>query len=131
MIDTCVYIDLARIDTATLPLEVELTAVSVAELAQGVELASNPAIRAARSEMLTSALRDFDPLPFDTEAAVRFQTLVALVVAAGRHPRPRRLDLMVAAIASIRDLPLFTSNPDDFAGLDSAVDIVPVIVAAE
>jgi toxin FitB len=33
---------------------------------------------------------------------------------------------MIAAIASVRGLPLFTRNADDFKGLDSAVDVVAI-----
>ena len=35
-------------------------------------------------------------------------------------------DLMIAAVAAAQGLPLYTTNPDDFAGLDRIVDIVPV-----
>ena len=50
--------------------------------------------------------------------------LVSMVLAVGRHPRPRRLDLMIAATAAVNDLPLYTRNIDDFAGLGDAVTIV-------
>ncbi len=33
---------------------------------------------------------------------------------------------MIASIAIAEDLPLFTTNPKDFAGLDSLLTIVPV-----
>lgn len=33
---------------------------------------------------------------------------------------------MIAATASVHDLPLFTRNPDDFEGLESALTVVPV-----
>jgi len=126
LIDTCVFIDLARFDVLQLPDLVEISAVTVAELGQGVELAGSAVTRAARSEKLAAALRDFEPLPFDTDAVVRFQTMVALVVAAGRHPRQRRIDLMIAAIASVNGLPLYTSNPDDFVGLETALSVVAI-----
>ena len=126
LIDTCVFIDLARFDVVQLPDLVEISAVTVAELGQGVELAGSAVTRAARSEKLAAALRDFEPLPFDTDTVVRFQTMVALVVAAGRHPRQRRIDLMIAAIASVNGLPLYTSNPDDFVGLETALSVVAI-----
>jgi hypothetical protein len=34
--------------------------------------------------------------------------------------------LMIAAIAIAEDLPLFTTNPDDFTGLDHLLTLVPV-----
>ncbi|MEU6150042.1 hypothetical protein ABZ816_08610 [Actinosynnema sp. NPDC047251] len=43
---------------------------------------------------------EFEPFPFDGQAATRFGTLIALTLGAKRH----RLDLMTAAIASARGL---------------------------
>lgn len=126
VLDTCVYLDLNVLDPGVLPAAPELTAVTMAELHQGVAMAADPAVRAARTEQLAAAILDFAPLPFDGDAAARYGSLVALTVAAGRSPKPRRMDLMVAAIASSRDLPLYTRNGADFAGLDSLVDVVEV-----
>jgi predicted nucleic acid-binding protein len=126
VLDTSVVIDMAEIPEEDLPDQATITAVTLAELSQGPHLATDEATRAARTERLQVAERTYRaPLPFDETAARRYGTLVALVLAAGRHPRPRRLDLMIAAIASANDLPLYTRNPDDFAGLDSAVTVVP------
>ncbi|MGQ0779480.1 MAG: type II toxin-antitoxin system VapC family toxin [Pseudonocardiales bacterium] len=126
VLDTCAYIDLDVIDPATLPAIPEITAVTLAELHQGVAMAKDTATRAARTEKLGAAVADFDSLPFDGEAAARYGTLVALAIAAGRDPRPRRMDLMIAAIASARDLPLYTRNAEDFKGLDNIVTVFPV-----
>nr|WP_246481081.1 type II toxin-antitoxin system VapC family toxin [Amycolatopsis umgeniensis] len=114
------------LDPATLPKIPELTAVTVAELHQGVAMAKDGAVRAARTEKLGAAIVDFAPLPFDGDAAARYGTLVALVLAANRDPKPRRMDLMIAAIASSRALPLYTRNEDDFKGLGSMVEVVGV-----
>lgn len=126
VLDTCTYIDLDLLGPQSLPVMPELTAVTFAELQQGVAMAKDPAARAARMEKLGAAVADFEPLPFDGDAAARYGTLVALTIAANRDPRPRRMDLMIAAIASVRGLPLFTRNAGDFKGLESAVLIVPV-----
>jgi toxin FitB len=123
VLDTCTYIDLLVLDIADLPQRSELTAISLAELHQGVEVAKDPFTRAARAELLSSAVKAFDPLPFDGSAVTRYGTLVALTVASGRDPRPRRLDLMIAAIASSRNLPLYTRNPTDFKGLHDLVTV--------
>jgi len=48
------------------------------------------------------------------------------VIAAGRKPRRRIADLMIAAVAVAEELPLFTTNPGDFAGLDDLLVVVPV-----
>lgn len=126
VLDTCTYIDLDVLDPADLPAVPELTAITMAELQQGVVMAKDAAVRAARMEKLGAAVADFDPLPFNGDAAARYGTLVALAIAAGRDPRPRRMDLMIAAIASVQGLPLFTRNADDFKGLDSSLTVVAV-----
>lgn len=129
VIDTCTYIDLGLIDVQDLPEIPELTSITMAELHQGVTLARDEQTRAARVEKLAAAFRDFEPLPFDGDAAARYGTLVALTVDAGRNPRPRRLDLMIAAVASAWNLPLYTGNADDFRGLENAVTVVAITPA--
>lgn len=99
---------------------------TMAELHQGVALAKDGAARAARTELLSAAIRDFDPLPFDGDAAARYGTLVALIISAGRDPRPRRMDLMIAAVASATNLPLYTRNANDFKGLEGALTVVSI-----
>lgn len=126
VLDTCAYIDLAVLDPVVLPQFPELTAITMAELHQGVAMARDVASRAARTELLGAAIVDFEPLPFDGKAAARYGTLVALTMAANRNPKPRRLDLMIAAIASSRGLPLYTRNAEDFKGLDDLVTVVEV-----
>jgi len=126
VLDTCTYIDLGDLDPAVLPVRPALTSVTMAELQQGVAMAKDPVARASRVERLADAVAAFDPLPFDGEAAARYGTLVALTLAARRDPRPRRMDLMIASIASIAGLPLFTRNADDFRGLDSTLTVVAV-----
>ncbi|MDX8035578.1 type II toxin-antitoxin system VapC family toxin [Lentzea sp. BCCO 10_0856] len=126
VLDTCAYIDLGLLDSAALPEIPELTAVTMAELHQGVAMAKDAAVRAARTEKLGAAIVDFEPLPFDGQAAARYGTLVALTMAANQAPKPRRMDLMIAAIASSRGLPLYTRNADDFKGLDGMITIFEV-----
>jgi toxin FitB len=126
VLDTSAYVDLAVLAPADLPEVPELTAVTVAELHQGVAVAPDAAERAARTELLAAAVAEFDPLPFDAAATARYGTLVALTLAAGRSPRPRRLDLMIAAVASVRGLPLITRNPADLDHLGDALTVVAV-----
>jgi predicted nucleic acid-binding protein len=126
VLDTCTYLDLDILDPDALPKIPEITAITLAELNQGVAMAEDAATRSARSEQLGAAIVDFDPLPFDEDAATRYGTLVALTMAAKRDPKPRRMDLLIAAIASSRGLPLYTRNGKDFRGLESMLEIVPV-----
>lgn len=126
VLDTCTYLDLGDLDPLMLPETPEITAITLAELNQGVAMAKDPVTRAARSEQLGAAIVEFDPLPFDEAAATRYGTLVALTIAANRDPRPRRMDLLIAAIASANDLPLYTRNAADFKGLTSMLDVVAV-----
>ncbi|WP_405685461.1 type II toxin-antitoxin system VapC family toxin [Streptomyces sp. NBC_00057] len=126
VLDTCTYIDLDLLRAEDLPVLPALTAVTMAELQQGVAMAEDPGVRVARMEKLGAAVADFEPLPFDGEAAARYGSLVALVVAARRDSRPRRMDLMIASIASVRGLPLFTRNAEDFKGLEGALTVVAV-----
>jgi predicted nucleic acid-binding protein len=126
VIDTCVYIDLDQIDPESLPEIPDITTITLAELHQGVAMAKTEAARATRMEKLGAAVVDFEPLPFDADAAARYGSLVALTLAAKRDPRSRRMDLMIAAVASSRGLPLYTCNIDAFVGLESLVTIVPI-----
>lgn len=124
VLDTCTYLDLGELDPQKLPETPEITAITLAELNQGVAMARNPVSRAQRSEQLGAAIVEFEPLPFDEAAATRYGTLVALTIAADHDPRPRRMDLLIAAIASANELPLYTRNAADFKGLESMLEVV-------
>lgn len=124
LLDTCTLIDLAELDEAALPIESRICTVTLAELGMGIALARNPTALALRTERLLEIEHGFDALPFSPTAARRFASIAKLTVSAGRNPKPRRMDLMIAAIASSNDLPLFTRNPDDFRGLEPLLTVV-------
>lgn len=135
MLDTNILILRRWIDPAELPDEMAISAITLAELSAGPhEVRRNDEQdrydehreRARRLEVLQRAESEFDPVPFDAEAARIFGRLTAAVVASGRKPRRRVVDLMIAATAIAERLPLFTTNADDFAGLDNLVRIVSV-----
>jgi toxin FitB len=127
VLDTSVVIDMRDIDEAVLPHESTITAVTLAELSQGPHLATTAKERAVRLERLQVVEAIYRaPLPFDAAAARRYGSLIALVIGSGRAVRPRRIDLMIAATAAAHDLPLYTRNMDDFAGLDDVVTIIGV-----
>ncbi|MER6981453.1 type II toxin-antitoxin system VapC family toxin [Streptomyces carpinensis] len=123
------------INPQELPAEVAITAITLAELSAGPhQVRSNAeqddhdehAERARRTDILQRAENAFDPIPFDAEAARTYGRVCAAVISAGRTPRRRIANLMIASIAIAEDLPLFTTNPDDFKGLDDLLTIVPV-----
>jgi len=135
MLDTNILILRRWVDPAELPDEMAISAITLAELSAGPhEVRRNDeqdaydehAERARRLEVLQRAENEFDPVPFDAEAARIFGRVTAAVVAAGHKPRGRVVDLMIAATAIAERLPLFTTNPGDFTGLDTLIRIVPV-----
>ena len=131
VLDTSAYIDLALLDPAVLPVTPELTAITMAELHQGVAMAKDAVSRAARTEKLGAAIVEFEPLPFDGLAAARYGTLVALTIQVNRAPKPRRMDLMIAAIASAHGLPLYTRDAADLVGLVGLVGLEDMLQIIE
>ncbi|ROP38892.1 type II toxin-antitoxin system VapC family toxin [Saccharothrix texasensis] len=126
VLDTSAYIDLDLLHPEVLPATPGLTTITLAELHHGVMAAKDAATRAARTTQVATAVVDFDALPFDRRASARYGSLIGLTLAAGRDPRSRKLDLMIAAIASCHDLPLYTRNPKDFVGLEQLVEVIEV-----
>lgn len=61
ILDTSVVIDLEHLDPLTLPVEVAVTAITMAELAAGPHATTDPAERARRQDRLQRAEAAFDP----------------------------------------------------------------------
>jgi tRNA(fMet)-specific endonuclease VapC len=126
VLDTSTLILLALLDDPTsLPREPLITAITLAELSVGPLVATDDRERAARQTHLQQAEADFDPLPFDAAAARAFGGVAASLRRAGRKPAARAYDAMIAATAIANELPIFTCNPNDFAGIDD-LQVVPV-----
>ena len=126
--DTNILIYLERLAVDQLPAELITSTVSLAELSAGVHSAVDAGERARRVLRVQRVEATFSPLPFDVEAARQYGIIAAEVIAMGRRPRGRVADLMIASIAAANKLPLFTTNPADFRGLESVVTVVPVPV---
>jgi predicted nucleic acid-binding protein len=124
--DTNILIYLERLSADQLPTELLISAVSLAELSAGVHSAMDAAECARRVLRLQRVEATFSPLPFDAEAARHYGLIAAEVIANGRKPRSRIANLMIASIAATNQLPLFTTNPADFRGLEPVVTVVPV-----
>ena len=112
-----------------------ISAVTLAELSAGPhevrpdtgqDVYFEAAERARLLDVLQRAEHEFDPIPFDTDAARPYGRVTAAGIAAGRKPRRRAADLMIAATAIAAELPLYTTNPGDFAGLHHLVNGNPV-----
>jgi len=127
LLDTSVVVDMDGISASRLPLEVAVSAITMAELAAGPHAADNATERALRQDRLQRAEAAFDSLPFDGEAARAYGRVYAAMVGAGRKARgPRAVDLLIAATALAARLPLYTRNADDFRPLDDLLDVVVV-----
>ena len=128
--DTNILIYLERLLSTCMPAELLISTVSLAELSAGVHSAADAAQRVRRVLRVQRVEATFSPLPFDAEAARRYGVIAAEVIATGRKPRGRVADLMIASIAAANKLPLFTTNPAVFRGLESVVTAVPGPVPA-
>ena len=125
LLDTSVVIDIETLSPSQLPVEVAISAITMAELAAGPHATTDPDERGRRQDRLQRTEAAFDPLPFDADAARAYGRVYSRVVAAGRKARgARAVDLLIAATACAANLPLYTRNPDDFAALDGLVDII-------
>jgi predicted nucleic acid-binding protein len=123
LLDTSALIDLEHLDLGRFAEAVPVvSAVTVAELAFGLDT-DDLIERRARTDRYYAVLRDLPVLPFDLAAAELYGTMASMVRRSGRNPRPRRMDLQIAATASANSLPLITRNPADFAGLDRLVEV--------
>jgi predicted nucleic acid-binding protein len=119
MLDTSTVILLGRLaDPSTLPADPVISAVTLAELSVGPHVARTAKERAARQAHLQQAESDFEPVPFGPDAARAFGRVAAALRSAGRKPAARAYDALIAASALAENVPIFTCNPDDFAGID-------------
>jgi predicted nucleic acid-binding protein len=124
LLDTSAVIDLPSPAQITSDAEYLISSITLAELNAGIHAAKDPLQRADRLARLQWVSDTFDPLPFTVGAARTYGQLVALVLAAGRNPRPRRMDLLIASVAAHHRLPLLTHNPTDFADLSQLLILI-------
>ena len=110
-------------DVTPIPGVLAISTVTLAELHFGVLVAKSAGVRAERLRRLSILQRRFDALPLDEVVAASYGRLAAAVVDAGRQPRRRTMDLLIAATAHAHDAALYTRNPDDFGGLEDLIDV--------
>jgi hypothetical protein len=123
LLDTSVVI---ATDVGELEGELAISSVTLAELHFGVLIARDPASRAERLRRLSVLQRRFDALPLDDAVAASYGEIATALAHAGRQPRARTMDLLIAATAHAHSARLYTRNPDDFIGADKHVEIVSV-----
>ncbi|MDQ1751637.1 MAG: hypothetical protein QOH54_1042 [Mycobacterium sp.] len=123
LLDTSVVI---ASDIGTLDGEMAISAVTLAELHFSVLVAKRRKVRAERLRRLLVLRRTFDALPLDDAVAASYGQVTAAVVDAGRQPRARSMDLLIAATAHAHSARLYTRNAEDFQGLDNLIDVVAV-----
>lgn len=123
LLDTSVLI---AAEVQPLPGELAISVISLAELHYGVLVAKNADARAARLSRLSGLQKRFDPLPVDEAVAESYGRLASRLVASGRSPRARVMDLLIAATAHAHQAILYTRNAGDLRGLEEVIDVVSV-----
>jgi predicted nucleic acid-binding protein len=125
LLDTSIVIDYPAAAVAKHTSSAAVSTISLAELAYGLHTA-DPLVNAAREQRFHWIRTAFNPIPFDTDAARTYGALCANVRDSGRDPKPRRFDLLIAAVAVARGIPLITRNAKDFAGIHDALTVLAV-----
>jgi len=111
-------------DVKRLEGELAISSASLAELHFGVLAATDADVRAERLRRLSVLQHAFDALPIDVDVATSYGQLAAAVVATGRQPRSRVMDILIAATAHAHGARLYTRNVADLDGIGHLVEIV-------
>ena len=124
ILDTSIFIatERGRPLEQTLPAEVSVSVVTLAELEVGVLLARDSDTRSRRLATLTRVRERTVGLPADDRVASAYARLAAGELAAGRKPRVH--DTWIAATALVHDAQVWTQD-SDFTSF-ATVDVVRV-----
>ncbi len=122
ILDTSIFVagEQGRELRRTLPDEVAVSVVTLAELELGVLAAGDPEARALRLATLTRVREQTAGLPADERVASSYARLAAGEMAKGRKPRVH--DTWIAATALVHGSQVWTQD-GDFSSFD-AVDVV-------
>lgn len=123
LLDTSVVIAEVEVE---LPDESAISTATLAELHFGVLLARDDGARRSRLRRLSEIENRFEALPVDGAVARAYGALAHAVAVAGRTPRARTMDLLIAATAHAHGAALYTRDRDDLAPLDELLQVVVV-----
>lgn len=123
--DTSVWIEPPTAGMAAYAEQVTVCIVTIAELEYGANT-RDPVDALSRRRRLRAIVDRFDVLPLDLRSTELYGALAELVRDQGRNPRPRRFDLLIAAIAARHGMPLLTRDRTGFAGLERVVSVIQV-----
>jgi predicted nucleic acid-binding protein len=124
VLDTSVFIavEQGRGLTRSLPDQVGISVVTLAELELGVLMARDADVRALRLATLMRVREQASGLPIDERVSSAYARLAAGELSAGRRPRVN--DTWIAATAVVHGAEVWTQD-DDFTAF-AALDIVRV-----
>jgi predicted nucleic acid-binding protein len=125
LLDTSVVIGIDEIDRKRLPIEIAISALTLAELTSGPHATGDGHERGLRQELLQRVEAGIETLPFDSECARAFGRICAATVEAGRRiGGSRMVDLMIAGVALSHRMPLYTLDASDLKGLEGLIEVV-------
>lgn len=107
LLDTSVILSDRHI---SLPDVVAISTASLAELHFGINVAKKASERSARLRRLAEVESRFESLPVDSAVARSYGALAATLASGGRSPRPRAMDILIAATAQTHKVPLLTMD---------------------
>jgi predicted nucleic acid-binding protein len=107
----------------TLPEQVAVSVVSIAELELGVLIARNASARAQRLRTLGEVRSLAEALPIDERIASAYARLAAAAMTSGRKPRVH--DTWIAASALVNEAEVWTQD-SDFSDFEQSVAVVRV-----
>lgn len=124
LLDTSVFVaeEQGRPLARTLPDEVAVSVVTLAELETGVLMAKDDDSRATRMQTLLSVRERAAGIPADQRVASAYARLASAALKNGKKPRVQ--DTWIAATAVVHDAEVWTQD-DDFTEFAS-VDVVRV-----
>jgi toxin FitB len=108
LLDTSVVIDGLPPHQTGMPETMAISVITLGELRAGVQLASDPSVRAARQRRLIAVRDTFAPIPVDEMVAEHYGDVLATALSAGRTTKAT--DLLIIATAAATGRTLHTSD---------------------